>query len=184
MSGFEAFEKQYGLPTQSRALDEHELAAIREKLPADLVEYFRRRGVGHFDGGLFRTVNPPTVAEVIGAWGEPRAHHSTYLITAFGCFAYWDGSNNLFVNVWAGTTTRLFDNVADVFEGTLCDAGFIRSVLLRAEFRHAAQRLGAPADDECFGFFPAIALGGDGSPGTIRKVKLREHLALLAQLVD
>jgi integrase/recombinase XerD len=52
-----------------------------------------------------------------------------------------------------------------------------------AKDRYAALPiLGPPQRDECYGFHPAIALGGPGAADTWKRVKLREHLALLAQL--
>lgn len=182
MSVFEIFQSRYGAPSNPRELDAAELAAMAKILPDKLIEFFRENGIGDYDGGLFRTVSPARSAELADAWGEPRAADSIFLVNAFGCFIYRDGDSNRLVNVWAQTTTELFADVAGVFDGSLCDSGFLKSIMLRPEFRAAAKRLGAPAQDECFGFFPAIALGGDGSADSIRRVKLREHLALLAQL--
>jgi hypothetical protein len=45
---------------------------------------------------------------------------------------------------------------------------------------------GAPDSGECFGFFPALAIGGISGPArrveNIKRVKALEHYALLAQL--
>jgi len=35
--------------------------------------------------------------------------------------------------------------------------------------------------DECFGFFPLLSMGGEPSIESIQRVKMREHLGLLAQ---
>ena len=51
-------------------------------------------------------------------------------------------------------------------------------------FRKALKKLGPLQHDECFGFEPAIALGGSESVENVRIVKLREHLSILSQLVD
>jgi hypothetical protein len=184
MSGFESFEKKYGAPVQPRVLEAAELAECEKVLPANLVDYFRRSGVGQYGKGLFRTVSPVEAASLVDGWGDLQAARSTFLITAFGCFVYRDGSSNRLVNVWAGTRSELFSDAADAFEGNLCDADFIKSVLLKSDFLSASKRLGPPGQDECFGFVPAIALGGDGSAASIQRVKLREHLALLAQLSE
>jgi hypothetical protein len=57
-------------------------------------------------------------------------------------------------------------------------------VLDQKLFQKARKKLGPIEYDECYGFEPAIALGGPGTLSTLRRVKLREHLSLLAQLVD
>lgn len=55
-------------------------------------------------------------------------------------------------------------------------------MLDRDHYRQALPVLGKPAPDECYGYFPPQRLGGDGTPGTLRRVKLREHLDYLAGL--
>ena len=50
-------------------------------------------------------------------------------------------------------------------------------------FERARELLGPPERDECYAFEPALALGGPGTLETIRRVQLREHLGILAQLV-
>jgi len=65
----------------------------------------------------------------------------------------------------------------------LCDPE-IREKILRAPlFEKALPLLGSPSRDECYAFEPALALGGSGDLETIRRVKMREALGVLAQLV-
>lgn len=182
MSVFETFLKRYGEPSPARKPDDAELTAAAKHLPDELIEFFRDHGVGQYENGLFRTVTPTWAKPLAEAWGEPRAADSIFLVDAFGSFIYRDGKENHLVNVWSDTRIELFPEVTDVFDAQLCDPGFLKNIMLRPAFRAASKRLGPLADDECFGFFPAIALGGDGSVESLRKVKVREHLALLAQL--
>jgi hypothetical protein len=51
------------------------------------------------------------------------------------------------------------------------------------QFLSALERLGYCAYDECYGYFPALALGGSEKVENLQKVKLREHLSLLFQMV-
>jgi hypothetical protein len=182
MAAFDDFVAKYGEPDDAGRLGEDDLDAIAASVSPQLAGFFRAHGVGAYAGGLFRTVNPLRCGELAEAWNEPRATGSIFVVGAFGCFIYRDGDSNHFVNVWADTRTELFADPADVFDASLCDKGFIDHLLLGPDFRRIAKRLGAPGEGECYGFFPAIALGGDGSPESARKVRLREHLAMLAQL--
>lgn len=182
MSNFETFIARYGEPSAAHAPDDAELTDAARHLPDELIQFFRDHGVGQYENGLFRTVTPMRAKPLAEAWGEPHASDSIFLVDAFGSFVYRDGQDNHFVNVWSNTRIELFPDVTDVFDTQLCDPGFLKNIMLRPDFRAAVKRLGPPAEDECFGFFPAIALGGDGSVESLRKVKVREHLALLAQL--
>ena len=49
-------------------------------------------------------------------------------------------------------------------------------------FDRAAKALGPLAQDEMYGFEPALALGGKADLRNLRKVKAVEHLVMLAQL--
>ena len=60
---------------------------------------------------------------------------------------------------------------------------YLDEVVWRETFTEALPVLRPPARDECYGFFPALPLGGPGTADTLQRVKLREHLALLAQLL-
>lgn len=182
MSAFDDFVGKYGEPGDPERLSDEDLDIIGETLSVDLAGFFRKHGIGRYGDGLFRTVNPLRCGDIADAWNEPRAARSIFVVGAFGCFIYRDGDSNHFVNVWADTRTELFPDPADVFDASLCDKGFIDHLLLKPDFRKVSKRLGPPEEGECYGFFPAIALGGDGSPESVRKVRLREHLALLSQL--
>ncbi|MER0240400.1 T6SS immunity protein Tdi1 domain-containing protein [Fulvimarina sp. MAC8] len=53
-------------------------------------------------------------------------------------------------------------------------------------FSPCVERYGAPTMDECYGFFPALAIAGLDSPTRsvdhIKRVKALEHYTFLAQL--
>ena len=52
-----------------------------------------------------------------------------------------------------------------------------------ARYREAVQALGPLQFDECFGYAPLPGLGGSRRVEHLRKYKLREHIALIAQAV-
>ncbi len=80
--------------------------------------------------------------------------------------------------------TSNFHSMGDadsVFSGNLLDPIFRRFNLNGDFYEPLLKREGEPDADECFGFFPPISLGGERELKNARRVKLREHLDLLAQ---
>ena len=66
-------------------------------------------------------------------------------------------------------------------------AGFIDDANWQSDFFRKAlhdkvkAKLGAYGDDECYGFVPALALGGAEEPAFVARQKWREHQAILLQ---
>lgn len=184
MTEFDKFRKRHGKPADQSFLAAADLAALGTRLPAPLLDFFGSDGIGAYAGGLFRTVSPLDFDDVIEDWLGPGQPAAVYAVTAFGSMFYWDGSDNHYLDVLFGDRTTIFQRIDFVFGGNLCDPDFLNDVMLGDLFADAARRLGPPAADECFGFFPALALGGAFSADSLRRVKRREHVNLLSQLVE
>lgn len=95
----------------------------------------------------------------------------------------WRDDEVQYLHVHYGRVGRLIDDVELFFNSSLCSDRYLDKVLWRDLYRKAIRRLGRPEADQCYAFEPALALGGKPTASTLRKVKLREHLGLLAQLV-
>ena len=52
------------------------------------------------------------------------------------------------------------------------------------KYNAAVKKYGELEYDECFGYVPLLALGGKESVKNLKKVKMREHIALIAELTD
>lgn len=76
----------------------------------------------------------------------------------------------------------MLDSVDELFDDMFTDDSFASNEFRLKDFEWAVSELGILGRDECYGFFPPLAMGGSGSRTTIRRVKLKEHLHLLAQL--
>ena len=49
-------------------------------------------------------------------------------------------------------------------------------------YEKAVDKYGTLNYDECFGYVPILALGGKESVNNLKKVKIREHIALITEL--
>jgi len=105
------------------------------------------------------------------------------LRTGFGDMIYWANSAFQLVDVDYGEHSTLTARAEVLFEYVLCPGELLEKVLDEPIFKKALPRLGPPAPDECYGYVPAIALGGTHEPSNLKRVKLNEHLSILSQLL-
>ena len=105
-----------------------------------------------------------------------------FLRSSFAHLYFWYEGAVYSLEVHRGSVSRVTPKIGFMFT-LLCDPEIQEKILRSSLHEQMLPRIGPPARDECYAFEPALALGGPGTPDTIRRVKIREHLAILAQLV-
>jgi len=76
--------------------------------------------------------------------------------------------------------TMLADS-ASSFISSLDDDGWQLAFMRKELYEAAKERVGDYADDECFMFVPALALGGSEDAQSVQRGKWREHQSILFQ---
>ena len=158
------------------------LAAYAGRVPDELLTWWRESGFCSYGDGLLCTVNPDDFADVdlpLLAEGESAI---VFMRSALGCLVTWNGAEAHIHDLARGEKTDLYDSLPDAIDTFFIRDSYLDAIFDRDVFREALPRLGPPGPDECYGYLPPKALGGSGAPETLHRVKLREHLALLAQL--
>lgn len=182
MSQFLDFVKHHGNGSKcedaTKAIIEQYLAV----LPAELIAFWSETGWCAFSKGLFWVVNPADFVGVADEWFETKDSLIVIGRSAFGNLLIWDGSKALFLDVLYGKYIQLSEFIDDFFDMSLSDKSFLENVLNQSVFEQALQKLGELERDEVYAFEPALALGGEMIVDNLNKVKLKEHLSILAQL--
>ena len=104
------------------------------------------------------------------------------MVTAFGDVITWE--ENKFVGIVKykyGSSEIMISNF-DLFLILLNDDSFVSKFFQLDLYKKAVETYGELAYDECFGFVPLLALGGKETVDQIKKVKIREHIALITEL--
>ena len=183
MSNFEDFSTTYGPAENCEKPSDDVIRKYEGRLPAQLLDHWREVGWCSYRNGLLWVVNPDQFADVIGEWVDfDPASAPVFLRTAFGHLYLWHDGYVYSLDVQYGDGSRVTPKIERMFT-LLCDPELQEKILRRSLFEEARKRLGPPDRDECYAFEPALALGGPGTVDTIRRVKIREHLSILAQLV-
>ena len=175
--------------------DDAFLAKYASKAPKELITLWQEVGLGTFGDGLFRIVPPNDYQDFVDTYIEDREKQFEYslpfMTTAFGDIFVWvkDIFQNreyvIFINVrsgkWNIITSRM-DLLFNVYIST--KEWFKRDFEINiSDFSKLVERLGLPAEDECYGYVPALALGGSKSLDNIQVVKMLPYIDMIAQMI-
>ena len=180
---FAKFNQLHGPPCHCQNVPEEVITRYQALLPAPLITHWVEIGVCGYANGLLWLVNPLSVDDLLNVWLEPSWESAVaFARTAFGDIILWHQGRAYYLDVLNGRISALTRNLQILFDYTLLKDSYLAQVIGRERYQKALPRLGPVLHDECYAFVPALALGGSGAASTLQKVKLREHLYLLAQL--
>ena len=183
MRPFEQFHLLHDPPIKCRVASQEIVEKYKGILPEQLIAEWQEEGWCGFAQGLLWLVNPDDLQEPLAEWLEAKSSGAhAFVRTAFGDVIFWTDHGIFFLDVNHETVFEMTQNIEIVFHFGLCDEDYLDNAIGRKLFREALRRLGPLEADECYGFVPAIPLGGPGTVETLQKVKLREYLSILAQI--
>jgi hypothetical protein len=94
---------------------------------------------------------------------------------------YSKGREVRYLDILAGDTSVVFNRMSALFDTLLLDEDYVNDALRYDLFTEALPKLGRLDRTECYGFLPPLPMGGSESLDTLKRVKLREHLAIVIQ---
>ena len=189
------FIENFGHPIDRREVPFSTIEKYRGKLSAKLLEYWSEHGWGGYGAGIFWLVNPQEYEAVVSSWiaGTKFSSHDTYHLiarSAFGDLYLWGERTGFSLEITGVSARYAFyknEFTKDQLEAEL--QGFFLSRKLDSNdfndlFEPASAKFGKLKNDEMYGFFPALMLGGSDRLEYLKKVSAVEHLVFLAQLTD
>lgn len=175
--------------------DDAFLTKYASKAPKELITLWQEVGLGIFCNGLFRIVSPDDYQDFVNTYIEDREKYFEYLLpfmtTAFGDIFVWvkDIFQNreyvIFINVRSGDWNIVTSRMDLLFSLYIVSEECLKRIfeLKVSDFRKLVERLGLPAEDECYGYVPALALGGSKSLDNIQVVKMLPYIDMIAQMI-
>jgi hypothetical protein len=183
MHPLDAFVSRFGSPAAVTLPSSHSLDSLPPGFPDSLCDYWRVHGFGAYAEGLIWTHPLSDFEAIIEEWVGTRLKDAVLLVRfSFGDFVLWTRKRVFFVSVHRGYVEELPSDVSFLFDEMLCDDVFLEKFARRSLHLQCNRRLGALSTDQCFGFVPALALGGAENADAVSKVQMGEHLAFLAQV--
>ncbi len=153
------------------------------KLPPQLIDFWNNYGFGIFMDGYLKLVNPLEFQPVFNEAYDNTDVEIVFGITALGDFLTWTGDAIRAVYFRNGEDSIIEsgDDMEWFFDMDLADEGFLRANLNDKNYLIAKETLGVPQYDECFGYVPLPGLGGAEKVEHLQKVKIKEHISIIAQ---
>lgn len=173
---------------------EKTLNFFKDKLPEDLISFWKQYGFGNFGNGIIKVINPEAYSEVLGIWTGRANDWSRIpiLVSGFGDIFYYRriDSENEDVSVvdihhrrikvctdYESYTLKFF------FEEYITNDNFSAPYLRKELFAKSTGKCGNLKNDEIFFFVPALIMGGGAEDNTtIEKGIDIVHQQLLFQM--
>lgn len=153
------------------------------KLPPQLIDFWNSYGFGIFMNGYLKLINPLEFQPVFDEAYDNTDVEIVFGVTALGDFLTWTGDAIRAVYFRNGKDSIIEsgDDMEWFFDMDLADEGFLRANLSDHNYLTAKENHGALQYDECFGYVPLLSLGGQEKVEHLQKVKIKEHIAIIAQ---
>ena len=198
---YEEIARKYRKPTLSVSFTEQEHLALRKYFPDPVADFCFDIGRSVLGSGLIQSCHPDDMRGILALiFGADRdfSHNNchAFAYSAFGIIFFWMkdyGYGN--ISVYEGCLTQknfvkgqpagamaanavsvpfwLSDQALDFEDG----AG-------KPLFKRASKKLGFLESGECYGFVPALALGGVSDIAHLKRLKASEHFAIVAQTME
>lgn len=193
--------KDYGELNYRKDVSEKICEKYKDKLPDDLILFWREHGIGTWLNGKFQFCIPSDYSEIVDvlfSGDQDIISEKTHIIgfSAFGDLLIWNEDfQRCEVNLpyltmrISKTDFNKFGTENFPLSTVLAGIEFHEFSYIEPSddkypslFEEAIDKIGEVTLDKCYGFFPVLALGGSPSVKHIQIVDARVHFTLLAQM--
>lgn len=188
MELFEPFLRAYPPCGELRKPDEKLLEQFRNRLPAELLEFWQEYGFGFYGGGLIQVINPNDYADSLSIWlGGKNPNRIPILLTAFGNILYYRRLSETeedvcLLDIHCRRTVCCSYSFTEFIENFILDEEIAEALLHKQLFQDAVSAKGVLQEGEIFLFAPALILGGSETVDCIQKGNAAVHQQLLFQM--
>lgn len=153
---------------------------IKEYAGSLLEELWKKYGFGTFYNGYLKIINPSEYKELFEASYFQGNVSIPVFATAFGDIITWEKWQFLGIVRYRYGDNDVISDGFEYFIDDVTDGELDEEYLSIRQYNNAVKKYGSLAFDECFGYTPLLALG---SIDNLKKVKIREHIALINEIV-
>jgi hypothetical protein len=150
-------------------------------LPQKVIEIWRKYGFGSFLNDFLKVINPNDYRELLQESYFRNDIAIPVFATGLGDIITWE--ENKYLMMIKYRKSKLKGLSVKYFFSDLQDEEFVGEELDSSQYFLAEKEYGSIQFDECFGYTPLLGLGGPEKFENLKKVKLREHIYLITQLI-
>ncbi len=163
-------------------VDKQLVNEYKDKLPKQLINLWEKNGLGSFMSGYLKVIDPNEYLDILNKSYFRASVSIPIMVTAFGDIITWEKNRYVGIVRYKYGTSEIMMSSYDLFITLLNDNYFVKKFFQFELYINAVEKYGALNYDECFGYIPILALGGKETIEQMKKVKTREHIALITSL--
>lgn len=150
---------------------------------------WKEAGLGSYCDGLFKIINPADLKDALNNCYIMDYDKSflPFMCTAFGdVFAYAKneklGNYIVFLSIRYGTYLILPDNLVALLNKIIFNNSFLKGWFDLSDYSFVKDKIGEIDIDECYGYFPALSMGGSENIDNINIVKMFPYIDMITQM--
>ena len=165
------------------AMPQDVVEKYRTMVPDELIQIWQNHGIGTFLGGYLKIINPEEYRDLLDSTYFRGDLAIPIFVTAFGDIITFEENKYLrLVKYKNGVFEIILENFL-FFLKFLKDEDFQKDYFEIDLYKSALKQYGDLDYDYCFGFVPLLGLGGQKTVENIDKVKIKEHIYIISELV-
>lgn len=153
------------------------------KLPDEILDIWREYGFGTFYNDYLKIIDPEEYQELLENSYFLGDVSIPIMVTAFGDLITWEKNKYVGIVKYRYGVNDVIEAGFDFFIDDVQFGLLDEKHLSIKQYNDAIKKIGELEYDECFGYVPLLALGGKESVDNLKKVKIREHIALITEMV-
>lgn len=198
---FKYVVEKHGAPDKSAPLNSHELQSLVEVLPEHLVGLYQAYGRCILRKGLLQVCHPVDLKEILKLVlksdldiNHENSHAFAYSPFGdiyfynhrYGCGSIELLSGKIFNNELTSSAeiSPFIDNTVFMPFSLSDESLDFTDHLGKPLFKKSTKKCGELNIGECYGFVPALGLGGEPDISNVCRLKAPEYFAIIAQLQD
>jgi hypothetical protein len=183
--GFERFIEKRGSIKKFGKPSDEVVEKYKNNIPEYIIEVWKTFGFGSYAEGMFFISNPNPFESITEIYFGKKSTHTVIGRSSFGDLIIWDAEDSSIIslNASSGKGVRMADDgdIDGFFAFTMNNDKFYDAHNYQMHLK-AVEKFGQLEEDQVFGFFPALSMGGKEKLENIKVVQIREYLAMLAEI--
>lgn len=190
MNSFEEFKTNFPNPIDPTQVLPEVIEKYKGVVPDSLVELWKQDGWAGYGYGMAWTINPTRYIEHLKKYVNIQYEAIPFLRSPFGDLVvmYYNSINNLVFDLINFRSQKIVHlsvtTINDLFNDYLVNYGLLNATDADEIFWEAYRTIGELKSDQCYGFHPILALGGEEKLENVKIVNFDNHLKILTEVIE
>ncbi|URZ03081.1 T6SS immunity protein Tdi1 domain-containing protein [Clostridium felsineum] len=166
-----------------KEVEQDTISLYNNKIPKKILDIWREYGFGSFMKNYIKIINPSEYKELLDESYFRGKESIPVMVTGLGDIITWEKNRYLSIVKYRKGTFDIIEDGFEYFLTDIMDTEYVKDFLDNLQYEEAVIDKGILEYDECFGYVPLLGLGGSEKVENLKKVKIKEHIELITQLV-